>query len=167
MRLNTHAADKVHSLSSLIEQVGEWKQDKETVVFTNGCFDILHRGHIKTLEQASQLGDRLIVGLNSDSSVKRLKGENRPLQDEDGRALVLAALAVVDLVVVFEEDTPLQLITNIKPDVLVKGGDYKPITIVGYNEVVENGGEVVIIPLEDGYSTTNIEQKIKGTDPTS
>lgn len=133
----------------------------DRVIFTNGCFDILHRGHIAYLAEAKALGDVLIVGLNSDASVSKLKGDHRPLQDERSRAEILAALMYVDHVVIFEEDTPLRLITMIQPDVLVKGGDYKAEEIVGYKEVLETGGRVEIISFLEGYSTSNIENKIK------
>lgn len=126
------------------------------IVFTNGCFDIVHAGHVQVLAAAAAQGDVLVVGLNRDASVRRLKGAGRPLQDEDSRALVLAALAVVDVVVLFDEDTPLELIRTLQPNVLVKGGDYAVADIVGAEEVLAGGGEVVVVPLRDGYSTSNI-----------
>jgi len=132
-----------------------------SIVFTNGVFDILHPGHIFSLSQAAKEADFLIVGLNSDESVKRLKGQQRPINHQDSRALLLASLLMVDVVVIFEEDTPLQLINTIKPDVLVKGGDYAIEEIVGAKEVIEQGGRVVINPLVDGYSTTTIIEKLK------
>ena len=132
-----------------------------SIVFTNGVFDILHPGHIFSLSQAAKEADFLIVGLNSDESVKRLKGKQRPINHQDSRALLLASLLMVDVVVIFEEDTPLQLINTIKPDVLVKGGDYAIEQIVGAKEVIEQGGRVVINPLVDGYSTTTIIEKLK------
>jgi len=132
-----------------------------SIVFTNGVFDILHPGHIFSLSQAAKEADFLIVGLNSDESVKRLKGQQRPINHQDSRALLLASLLMVDVVVIFEEDTPLQLINTIKPDVLVKGGDYTIEQIVGAKEVIEQGGRVVINPLVDGYSTTTIIEKLK------
>ena len=132
-----------------------------SIVFTNGVFDILHPGHIFSLSQAAKEADFLIVGLNSDESVKRLKGKQRPINHQDSRALILASLLMVDVVVIFEEDTPLQLINTIKPDVLVKGGDYTIEQIVGAKEVIEQGGRVVINPLVDGYSTTTIIEKLK------
>ena len=132
------------------------------IVFTNGVFDILHQGHIKVLTEAAVLGDVLIVGLNSDGSVKRLKGKERPVNQEECRALILASLVMVDVVVIFEEDTPLELIKLIVPDVLVKGGDYTKNTIVGA-EIVESGnGQVVVVPLEEGFSTTSTINKLKG-----
>lgn len=131
------------------------------VVFTNGCFDLLHPGHIRYLAAARDKGDFLVIGLNSDGSVKRLKGESRPIQNEMVRAELLAALQVVDAVVIFEEDTPLELIKTLQPDVLVKGGDYTIETIVGAKEVMQNGGSVAVIAFEEGYSTTNLIEKIK------
>ena len=133
----------------------------KSIVFTNGVFDILHPGHIFSLSQAAKEADFLIVGLNSDNSVKRLKGQQRPVNDQDSRALLLASLLMVDAVVIFEEDTPLELINSIRPDVLVKGGDYTIENIVGAKEVIVNGGRVVINPVIEGYSTTNIIDKLK------
>lgn len=133
----------------------------ERVVFTNGCFDILHRGHVEYLAAARQLGDRLVVGLNADDSVTRLKGPGRPVNPEDDRAAVLAALAAVDAVTIFTEDTPRALIAALLPDVLVKGGDYTPEDIVGGEEVRRAGGEVVVIPLVPGRSTTRIINRAK------
>ena len=131
------------------------------IVFTNGCFDLLHPGHLRYLAQARDLGDFLIIGLNSDASVSRLKGPERPIQHEIVRAEILASLHVVDAVVIFEEDTPFELIRFLKPDVLVKGGDYSPDTVVGADVVIENGGRVEIISFEDGYSTTDLISRIK------
>ena len=135
--------------------------DSLKVVFTNGCFDILHAGHIRYLEAAKQLGDELIVGINSDQSVKALKGKGRPLNTLVHRAEVLASLKCVDKVVVFEDKTPIKLIKAIKPNILVKGGDYKVKEIVGYEVVTESGGRVVTVPLVDGLSTTNIISKMR------
>lgn len=132
------------------------------MVFTNGCFDILHKGHIHYLSEASELGDILVIGLNSDQSVKRIKGENRPYQDENSRALVLAALSFVDYVVIFNEDTPHDLIEKLRPEVLVKGGDYKAEEIVGYETVKSSGGEVVIIDFVEGYSSSSVIRKFSG-----
>ena len=134
---------------------------KNTIVFTNGCFDILHRGHVELLEQARALGDFLILGLNSDASVRRLKGSERPLVNEQDRAFILSRLEAVDAVCLFEDDTPKELIGNIKPDILVKGGDYTVETIVGHEIVQAYGGRVMTIPLISGRSTTNILNKIK------
>jgi D-beta-D-heptose 7-phosphate kinase/D-beta-D-heptose 1-phosphate adenosyltransferase len=133
----------------------------KTIVFTNGCFDILHEGHIYSLSQAAKEADCLIVGVNADSSVKKLKGENRPVNNEHTRALILASLLLVDAVVIFEEDTPLELIKKVMPDVLVKGGDYTIETIVGAKEVIANGGRVVVNPLIENCSTTGLIEKIK------
>jgi len=133
----------------------------KSIVFTNGVFDILHAGHIFSLSQAAKEADFLIIGVNSDDSVKRLKGEQRPLNNQDSRALLLASLLMVDAVVIFEEDTPLELINSIKPDVLVKGGDYTIQQIVGAKEVISNGGRVVINPVIEGYSTTTLIDKLK------
>lgn len=134
----------------------------ERVVFTNGCFDILHRGHVEYLLAARRLGDRLVVGLNGDDSVRRLKGEGRPVNRFEDRAVVLAALESVDAVVRFDEDTPLRLIEAILPDVLVKGGDYRAEEIVGAKEVIEAGGEVLVAPLVPGQSTSGIIERAKG-----
>lgn len=133
---------------------------KGTMVFTNGCFDIIHRGHIAYLSKAADLGDFLFIGLNTDASVRRLKGESRPLQDEASRALILAAMAYVDYVCLFDEDTPHNLIRTLLPDVLVKGGDYQPEKIVGYQEVVANGGIVKTIDFVNGFSSTSVIKKL-------
>ena len=154
--------NKIVELIELKRVVARWQLKREKVVFTNGVFDIIHKGHVGYLLRAADQGNRLIVALNSDESVKSLnKGTTRPLQDEGSRALALAAMTYVDAVVVFNEHTPENLIAELLPDVLVKGGDYKIEEIVGYKQVQANGGEVLTIPLTDGYSTTNIEQKIK------
>lgn len=131
------------------------------MVFTNGCFDLLHYGHIHYLAQARELGDALIIGLNAADSVRRLKGPNRPINDETTRLWQMAALQFVDLVVPFEEDTPAALIELLKPDVLVKGGDYAINSIVGADTVLQNGGEVRVLPYIEGYSTTSLEEKIR------
>jgi D-beta-D-heptose 7-phosphate kinase/D-beta-D-heptose 1-phosphate adenosyltransferase len=138
------------------------REQNKKIVFSNGCFDILHRGHIEYLTKAKEFGDVLIVGLNSDTSVQRLKGKDRPINSESDRARILDALKPVDYVVIFEEDTPLRLIQTVKPDVLVKGGDYKVEEIVGSEFVISYGGKVEIIPFVEGKSTTKIIQKIKG-----
>jgi rfaE bifunctional protein nucleotidyltransferase chain/domain len=130
------------------------------LVFTNGCFDILHVGHIRYLAHARSLGDKLVVGINSDASVKRLKGESRPINMESNRMEMLLALKSVDEVVIFEEDTPLNLIQKVKPNILVKGGDWAPDTIVGSDFVLSNGGEVLSLPFHEGNSTTKIIDKI-------
>ena len=144
----------ISQLSTLNSQLSHWQGLK--VVFTNGCFDILHRGHVEYLSKAADMGDVLVVGLNTDASVKRLKGEGRPVNNQEARALVLASLSFVDAVVLFDEDTPYKLIKAVCPDVLVKGADYKPEEIVGYDIVTSYGGKVETVPLVEGYSTTNI-----------
>ncbi|HHJ49952.1 MAG TPA: D-glycero-beta-D-manno-heptose 1-phosphate adenylyltransferase [Phaeodactylibacter sp.] len=152
---------KIMLQPQLQQQVQAWRKAGERVVFTNGCFDILHYGHVDYLARAAGLGDRLVVGLNSDASVSRLKGAHRPIQDEQSRLHVMAALGFVDAVTLFEEDTPLELIRLLMPDVLVKGGDWRPEQIVGADLVLAAGGEVHSLPFIEGYSTTAIENKIK------
>ncbi|MCK5823077.1 MAG: D-glycero-beta-D-manno-heptose 1-phosphate adenylyltransferase [Bacteroidales bacterium] len=159
--------DKLEVIKSKIIQkdnlktlISFWKFKDKKIVFTNGCFDIIHRGHIEYLAKAASCGDILIIGLNTDESVKRLKGETRPLQDEFSRAMVLASLSFVDNVILFNEDTPYELIKIIQPDILIKGSDYKPEDIVGYEVVKDKGGAVITIDFVDGYSTTNIIDKI-------
>ncbi len=152
---------KIFTLPKLLNTIAAWKTTGKTVSFTNGCFDILHEGHIFSLSQAAKEADYLIVGVNSDASTKRLKGPERPINNEHSRALLLASLLIVDAVVIFEEDTPHHLITSILPDVLVKGGDYTIEQIVGAKEVMANGGRVVINPIVQGFSTTGIVEKIK------
>ncbi len=152
---------KIQSWEVAAEMVAAWQIEGEKVVFTNGCFDILHYGHLHYLADAKGLGDKLIVGLNSDDSVKRLKGAHRPINDFLTRQHMLAALQMIDLVVEFEEDTPLNLIKKLLPDFLVKGGDWSPEQIVGSDIILENGGKVLSLPFVQGYSTTNIEQKIR------
>ena len=155
--------DKIFSTNTaLAKQVTSWQLHNEKVVFTNGCFDILHLGHIDYLTKAADLGDRLIVAVNTDSSVSALKGPSRPIIDEETRAMKLASLVFVDAVILFGEETPIQLITEVRPNVLVKGGDYTIDTIVGASEVQDNGGEVVVIPFLEGHSTTSIVNKITG-----
>lgn len=153
--------NKILDSKGLIAVLKNLKMKGKKIVFTNGCFDLLHKGHIDYLSKARELGDVLILGLNTDNSIKRIKGETRPIQDEDSRAFILASLVCVDYVVMFEEDTPYYLINTIKPDVLVKGADYKKEDIVGGDIVEKNGGEVTTIEFLDGYSTTNIIKKIK------
>src|SRR5882672_4607543 len=149
-------ADKIKSLTEASHQVKAWQKNGQKVVFTNGCFDLLHLGHVDYLEKARNLGDRLVLGLNSDSSVSRFKGPERPLQDQNSRARVLAALQFIDLVVFFNEDTPLALISTLLPDILVKGSDYLAENIVGADVVKKNGGVVKTIEFVPGYSTTRI-----------
>ncbi len=151
---------KIQTPEQLATTLNKWRAAGEKIVFTNGCFDLLHYGHLHYLAQARDLADRLVIGLNSAASVRRLKGPNRPINDELTRTHLLAALEVVDAVVIFEEDTPLLLIELIKPDFLVKGGDWQPEQIVGSAGVLANGGQVRSLPFVTGYSTTNIEQKI-------
>ena len=148
--------NKIFDLKVLGNRIAMWRLLNNKIVFTNGCFDILHRGHIEYLSQARDNGDVLIIGLNSDASVRRIKGEGRPVLDEMSRALVLASLRFVDGVVLFDEDTPFELIKLVQPDVLVKGGDYTEKTIIGADIVKANGGQVVVIPLVEGYSTSKI-----------
>ena len=152
---------KILTLPQLLAQVASWRVTGKSIAFTNGCFDILHEGHIFSFAQAAKEADLLIVGLNSDSSTRQLKGPERPINKESSRALVLASLAVIDAVVIFEEATPLELIKAIMPDVLVKGGDYTLEQIVGAKEVMANGGRVVINPIVAGFSTTGIIEMIK------
>lgn len=136
-----------------------WKFKDEKIIFTNGCFDVIHRGHIEYLAQAASLGTKLILGLNSDASVKRLKGKNRPINDEEARAIVMASFSFIDAVILFEEDTPLNLISKVIPNVLAKGGDYVIEEIVGYDIVSQNGGKVVTIDFVDGFSSSSIIKK--------
>ena len=158
--LRSGPAAKVLDLPGLLERFGRPRGDR--VVFTNGCFDILHRGHVEYLDYARGLGDRLVVGLNTDRSVRQLKGPGRPINPEDDRAVVLAALSSVDAVVLFDQDTPREVIAALLPDVLVKGGDYRPEEIVGAAEVTAAGGRVVVAPLVPGRSTTGIVQRAQG-----
>lgn len=151
--------NKITPNSSLLTpHLPQWNDMK--VVFTNGCFDILHRGHVEYLAKAADLGDILVVGLNTDASVRRLKGEGRPVNNQEARALVLASLSFVDAVVLFDDDTPYNLIKTLRPDVLVKGADYQPEDIVGYDIVTSYGGTVTTIPLVEGYSTTNFIDRL-------
>ena len=148
-------------LKDNIEIINRIKAERKKIVFTNGCFDLLHVGHIRYLAQAKKLGDFLIIGLNSDSSVKELKGEDRPINSFEDRATLLSAIESVDSVIMFEEQTPENLIKDIVPDILVKGGDYNIEDIVGYQTVMQNGGQVKTISFYDGYSSTNYINKIK------
>lgn len=152
--------NKVNDWQKADDQIIKWKEKGLKVVFTNGCFDLVHYGHLHYLAAASDLGDKLIVGLNSNASVKRLKGKHRPINDDLTREHLLASLQCVDLVVAFEEDTPLKLIELISPDVLVKGGDWEVKQIVGSDWVLSKGGSVQSLPFVEGYSTTKIEAKI-------
>jgi D-glycero-beta-D-manno-heptose 1-phosphate adenylyltransferase len=149
------------TLPDLERRLAQWRIIGKTVVFTNGCFDILHAGHMASLTEAANHGDVLIIGLNADASIKGLKGPGRPINDENARALLLASLVMVDAVVLFSEPTPLELILKIRPDVLVKGGDYKVEDIAGAKEVIGWGGKVIINPVVPGFSTTSIINKIQ------
>ncbi len=157
-----HYTDKIfQSFDDFFECLKQWKTSNQKLVFTNGCFDILHRGHIDYLDVTASLGDKLIIGLNTDSSVKNIKGESRPFVDEESRAILLASLEMVDAVVLFPEETPYDLIKQIKPDVLTKGKDYEIEEIAGFDVVLENGGSVETIELTEGFSTTSLIEKIK------
>lgn len=145
-----------------MQRAAQWRAKGSTIAFTNGVFDIIHPGHIFSLAAAAREADYLIVGLNADSSVKRLKGDSRPINDQQARATVLSSLLMVDAVVIFEEDTPIELIKSLLPDVLVKGGDYTVETVVGAKEVMANGGKVIINPILEGFSTTAIIEKSSG-----
>lgn len=151
---------KIVQKDSLISLIKDWKDNNQKIVFTNGCFDILHVGHITYLLKAADFGNKLVIGLNSDSSVKKLKGEDRPINNQNSRALCLAALECVNAICFFTEETPIELIKLVNPDYLVKGGDYKIENIVGYNEVTDYGGSVVTIPFVNGYSSSKIINKL-------
>ena len=153
---------KTGSREIVREWVADWKAAKQKIVFTNGCFDILHYGHVNLLSRAADLGDKLVVGLNSDGSILVLgKGPSRPIQDQVSRATILSALSFVDAVVIFDEESPYELIRTLSPDVLVKGGDWKPQDIIGNDLVTAGGGVVHSLPLVEGFSTTAIEQRLK------
>jgi rfaE bifunctional protein nucleotidyltransferase chain/domain len=153
-------SQRIFDRPALIHQVNRWRLLGKTIAFTNGCFDILHQGHIASLSDAAREADILVVGLNSDESTTRLKGPGRPVNDQHARSIVLAALLMVDAVTLFDEDTPFELINLVRPDVLVKGGDYTLEQIVGAKEVLSWGGRVVINPIIPGFSTTGILEKI-------
>lgn len=153
---------KIYTLTDLRRRVAGWRLCSESMVFTNGCFDLIHPGHLHYLHAAGELGRRLVVGLNSDESVRRLKGPGRPIMDERARALLLASLFYVEAVVLFEEDTPLELIEALRPDVLVKGGDYTEDQVVGAPQVRNWGGTVELIPFVEGYSSSRIIARIAG-----
>lgn len=161
LRTGNSITNKIISLPLLQQRLLQWRLLGKKIAFTNGCFDILHAGHIASLTEAASHADYLIVGLNADVSVKKLKGENRPVNDEQSRALVMASLAMVDAVVIFSEDTPLELIKSLLPDVLVKGGDYKIEEIAGAKEVIDAGGKVIVNPIIEGFSTTSIINKFQ------
>ena len=160
-------ASRIVDRNTAASQRDAWRSSGGKVVFTNGCFDILHKGHIDYLEKAAALGQYLVVGINSDASTARLKGPSRPINHQDSRAYLMASLTFVDLVVIFEEDTPKELIDRIRPDVLVKGGDYTAEDVVGRERVIADGGEVVILPFLEGFSTSAIEAKILALQHTS
>ena len=162
MRPGQSIQEKILTLPELLRKIAQWKISGKTLAFTNGCFDILHAGHIASLSEAASHADYLIVGLNADSSIKNLKGEGRPVNDENSRALLLASLSVVDAVVIFSEPTPLDLIRQVQPDFFVKGGDYKVEEIVGAEDVIARGGKVIINPIVEGFSTTSIINRLKG-----
>ncbi len=148
--------NKIFTPETIIQKLAYWRFKEKKISFTNGCFDILHIGHADYLSKAASVGDILIVGLNSDNSVKRIKGETRPINPEDARAFLLASFQFIDAVILFNEDTPYELIKIVQPDFLIKGNDYAPEQIVGYDIVKEKGGEVITIPLVEGFSTSSI-----------
>ncbi|HBH47758.1 MAG TPA: D-glycero-beta-D-manno-heptose 1-phosphate adenylyltransferase [Bacteroidales bacterium] len=157
----TTIQNKIITEENLQKTLENWRIEGKKIVFTNGCFDILHRGHVEYLAKAASYGDALIIGLNSDTSVRNIKGPERPVQDEKSRSIVLASLQFVTAVILFSEDTPYELIKKVQPDFLVKGADYKPEDIVGYDILKAKGGEVKTIELVEGHSTTNIIKKLK------
>ncbi|OYU97707.1 MAG: D-glycero-beta-D-manno-heptose 1-phosphate adenylyltransferase [Bacteroidetes bacterium B1(2017)] len=161
MSKHSKVLNKLFTKETLSKQIKTWEFEGKKLVFTNGCFDILHRGHVDYLAKAADLGDILIIGVNTDASVSKLKGPHRPIQDEHSRLIILASLGFVDAVVLFDEPTPYELISLVQPDVLVKGSDYQPENIVGYDIVKAKGGEVKTIDFIPGYSTSSIEKKIK------
>jgi D-glycero-beta-D-manno-heptose 1-phosphate adenylyltransferase len=163
MKLTQAIPSKIFVLKDLLVQVKRWRLLGKKIAFTNGVFDILHDGHIASLSDAAADADILIVGINGDASVKRLKGESRPVNNEQTRCLLLASLLITDAVIIFEEDTPHNLITAIMPNVLVKGGDYTIEQIVGAKEVIANGGQVKIAPILQGFSTTSIIEKMRSS----
>lgn len=163
MSFHKKLSGKIVSKEKLNTLLHEWNKRSQQIVFTNGCFDILHRGHVEYLCHARDLGDKLILGLNTDASVKRLgKSPERPINSEETRAIILAALECVDAIILFDEDTPYDLIHFVQPDILVKGNDYKAEDIVGYDIVTAKGGKVITIQLVDGFSTTKLIEKMKG-----
>ena len=153
--------NKIFDLQLLVKKIEKWRSENKKIVFTNGCFDLIHLGHIEILARSSDFGDKLIIGVNSDLSIKKLKGENRPIIEESSRIRQLSALEFVDAVVLFDEETPIKLIETIKPDIITKGGDYTAKNVVGNEVVSQKNGEVVIFHLTQGFSTTSILNKIK------
>jgi rfaE bifunctional protein nucleotidyltransferase chain/domain len=164
MHLEDTIEKKIVDIDALASLINAWKKDHQKIVFTNGCFDLLHAGHIAYLSEAASLGDKLIVGLNNDTSVTSIKGSERPINNETTRSLLLASMFFIDAVVLFNDDTPLEIIKIILPDVLVKGGDYTVENIVGALETIENGGKVEVLSFLPGYSSTAIINKIKTLD---
>lgn len=158
-----HIYSKIITREQAQLTVAQWQHEGDKIVFSNGCFDLVHRGHVEYLALAADKGQRMVLGLNTDASVSRLKGSLRPLVDQQSRAILLAALSFIDLVVMFDEDTPYELIKALQPDVLVKGSDYQPEAIVGYDVVTARGGKVETIELVEGFSTTNLVKRIKET----
>lgn len=163
MRSTLQIKNKVFTKENLIKQVVAWKMTGKKIVFTNGVFDVLHRGHIASLNEAAEFGEILIVAVNSDESVKRLKGPARPINDEQARALIIASLVQTDAVVIFEEDTPLKLIIELMPDVLVKGGDYSLENIAGAKEVIASGGSVKLAAIVKGISSSQIIERMNSS----
>jgi len=164
MKITDFAKNKLYTLADLQRVVTGWRLKSKKVAFTNGCFDVLHAGHLRSLNEAASHGDYLVVAINSDKSIREIKGPGRPVNNEADRALLIASLAVVDAVVIFDTPTPLETIKALLPDVLVKGGDYSIDQIVGAREVQANGGKVVINPILEGYSSTATLEKMKGKD---
>lgn len=164
MNVLNNISKKIYTdAAQMQKRLAIWEFKGRKVVFTNGCFDILHLGHIDYLAKAAEMGDKLVIGLNTDASVSRIKGPHRPITDQNSRAMLLASLSFVSAVVLFDEDTPYELISAIKPDVLVKGADYKPEEIVGYDIVTAKGGKVETLEYLVGYSTSAIEERIKNS----
>jgi len=161
MKVLNQILSKIIDRKDLSRLIQELKSQNKTIVFSNGCFDLVHRGHVEYLAKAADLADVFILGLNTDQSVSRLKGSQRPLQDQEARAILMAGFSFIDYVILFDEDTPLELITAVQPNVLVKGNDYKIEDVVGYDIVKKNNGIVQTIELTDGYSTSRIIDKIK------
>ena len=151
---------KIYNLENIIIDVNIWRNDNKKIVFTNGCFDLIHKGHIEILSKSADLGDRLVVGVNSDLSIRNLKGESRPIMDQDSRLTILSSFEFIDAVILFDEEDPYDLIKNIIPNILTKGGDYNAKNIVGSDIVLDNGGDVVVIPFLDGCSSTSVIDKI-------
>lgn len=161
MNYQSLVKSKIYAAGNVLPCVEQWHKEGKNIVFTNGCFDIVHRGHLDYLSKAAALGDKLIIGLNTDASVRGIKGPERPITDEYSRAWLLASLCYVDAVVLFDEPTPYELISRVQPQVLVKGADYKAEEVVGYDIVTANGGKVVTLEFLTGFSTTSIIEKIR------